>query len=71
MQASDGNFVLYSHGGVEFESNTHPNPGAYLKVQDDGNLVVYSRGGSALFARCFNGNAGLPSQPPNRNVGSC
>lgn len=45
IMQSDGNFVLYSEGTVEYaawSTGTNGNSYAYLSVQDDGNLVVYN-----------------------------
>lgn len=72
LQASDGNFVLYSVENdnvksAQWSSRTAGNPGAGLLVQQDGHFVLYRAGGIAASPETVHGDpqkAIYQSNPP-------
>ncbi len=48
----DGNLVLYdaTKTRVFWATNTYPNSGAYLVLQDDGNMVMFNSLGKTIWA---------------------
>jgi len=56
---TDGNFVVYSAGGVAlWASDTSGNPGDRLVLQSDANLVIYSSHGQHLWLNATGGAIG-------------